>query len=142
MITSGADNTALLSKRSCEKAAELRELQGLHPSGEIFTETAELFRLSKLADNPWCIRFPTAGGGFIFLKDNHALHQYLSAYPQGGRAKGKGHQMLESQGEPYATVKSEDATKQPSPKSYGALVLRQVFILQECPSQIPAHHEC
>ncbi len=144
MLTAGADKVVLLSERACEKEAELRELHGQYSFGEIFTETAEIFRHPRLAGNPWCIRFPSVGAGFIYLKENEVLQQYLSAHPEGGEVDVRGYQILESRGEPYETVRPEDdysAIKHPVPKPYGALELRQVFILQECPSREPAYQE-
>ncbi len=144
MLTAGADKVVLLTERASEKEAELRELHGQYSFGEIFTETAEIFRHPRLAGNPWCIRFPSAGAGFIYLKENKVLHQYLSANPEGGEVDVRGYQILESRGEPYETVRPEDdysSMKHPVPKPYGALELRQVFILQECPSHTPAYQE-
>ncbi len=137
MLMTGADNVVYLSERACEKAAELRELHAQYSFGEIFTESAVIFRHPRLAGNPWCIRFPSVGAGFIYLIENEELSRYLALHPEGGKTEVRGYQMLESRGDPYEVVRSESYQEyvHPAPKPYGAMELRQVFHLLEVPKE-------
>lgn len=117
-----------------EKEAALLPLHGWYAYGEIFRDTALIFRHPKLDGNPWCISFPQAGPGFIYVKDNDVLRQYVDAHPEGGEVDICGYQVLERHGEPYPTDKQDNTSEDDAPdhKADNALEMRQFFYLLEC----------
>lgn len=135
LLASGSEQLDHLSPRPCEREAALQPLHGAHVFGEIFTDSAFIFRHPKLEGHPWCINFPRAGAGFIMLKDNDVLRQYTADNPEGGHIEARGYQTIESTGEPFEMPQQETlcpSEKKVAAKPEGAMQLQQVFYLLEC----------
>ena len=134
LLASGDQNIKDLPSARREKEAALLPLHSTYAYGEIFQDTALLFRHPKLAGNPWCISFPLAEPGFIYVVDNDVLRQYVASHPEGGEVEIRGYQAPESHGEPYPSKqrKSSSTDDAPAPAADRALEMRQVFHLLEC----------
>lgn len=134
LLASGDQIIKDLPSARQEKEAALLPLHRMYAYGEIFRDTALLFRHPKLAGKPWCISFPHAGPGFIYVKDNDVLRQYVDTHPGGGELEVRGYQALESHGEPYPSKQRESSSDDdaPAPAADRALEMRQVFHLLEC----------
>lgn len=134
LLASGDQIIKDLPSARQEKEAALLPLHRMYAYGEIFQDTALLFRHPKLAGNPWCISFPLAGPGFIYVKDNDVLRRYVAAHPEGGDVNIRGYQVLESRGEPYSSNKQEGSSDDdvPAPAADNALEMQQLFDLLEC----------
>ncbi len=135
LLTLGLDKADAVNHLAVEQQAELHRLHMDYPFGETFTSMATLFRHPRLEGHPWCIRFPDAGEGFIFVPEGEALTQYTAAHPEGGKVQVKGYQSIESVGKPYRRRTLLDRScyeriKTPVPED--ALKLRQVFCLLSC----------
>ncbi len=95
LLAAGADGMDKLERLPQERAAAFLELHPLHRFGEVFTETAILFRHPKLEGQPWCLRFDSYEAGFIFVQDNDVLRRFASVHPSGGEATVRGCQSIE-----------------------------------------------
>lgn len=134
LLAAGADGIAGLPDDARERRAALLPLHDAYDFGEILTDYARIFRHPRLEGHPWCISFPYASAGFLFLSDSEVLRQFLAAHPEGGETEVRGYQMLESTGEPYERPRRETTGFRTisAPRPDGALEFRQVFHVLEC----------
>ncbi len=131
LLLVGCDRLNELNDLACERSGALLELHKRYRFGEIFTWEAHIFRHPGLEGNPWCIRFPSEGVGFIFVNDGVALRRFAARYPEGRRVEVRGYQSLEYRGTPCAAPEDDESAAEAEVEAHAPRVSEpcQVFHL-------------